>query len=114
MSRIKVEALGEEIVIEYDRASIVKMEEMGYNALDPTSKMYTNYEIMIYGGLLKHRPKTTWKEATEIASELNENYGMKEILEAISPMIQDVFFPGGIEKTKKKKIVFENSKTLKA
>lgn len=114
MSRIKVEALGEEITIEYDRTSIVKMEEMGYNALDPTSKMYTNYEIMVYGGVLKHRPKTTWKEATEIAEELNREYGLTAIMEAIVPMIQDVFFPGGIEKKRTKKIVFETAKTLKS
>ena len=104
MKRIKLEVLGKELVIEFDRESMIKMEEMGYNAIDPTSKLLTNFEIMIYGGLLKNQPKTTWKEAIEICEGIRTDYDTAEIMPVLSDMINDVFFPGGTKKKKSFKV----------
>ena len=80
MSYIDVErTIGDKtktIRLEYDRASIVEMEKMGYNAVNPSEKLYTNFEILIYGGMLKHQPKTTWKDAIDFAEFMKEEYGM--------------------------------------
>lgn len=85
----------ETIKLEYDRASIIEMEKMGYNAVNPSEKLYTNYEILVYGGMLKHQPKTTWKDAIEFAEFLQEEYGLLEILSNLNEMVNDVFILEG-------------------
>ncbi len=85
----------ETIKLEYDRASIIEMEKMGYNAVNPSEKLYTNYEILVYGGMLKHQPKTTWKDAIEFAEFLQEEYGLLEILSNLNEMVNEVFILEG-------------------
>lgn len=99
MSYIDVErTIGDKtktIRLEYDRASIIEMEKMGYNAVNPSEKLYTNYEILVYGGMLKHQPKTTWKDAIEFAEFLQEEYGLLEILSNLNEMVNEVFILEG-------------------
>lgn len=99
MSYIDVErTIGDKtktIKLEYDRASIIEMEKMGYNAVNPSEKLYTNYEILVYGGMLKHQPKTTWKDAIEFAEFLQEEYGLLEILSNLNEMVNEVFILEG-------------------
>lgn len=106
MSYIDVErTIGDKIKtirLEYDRASIVEMEKMGYNAVNPSEKLYTNFEILIYGGMLKHQPKTTWKDAIDFAEFMKEEYGMMEVIENLNEMVNEVFTLEG--KTGKKLI----------
>lgn len=85
----------ETIKLEYDRASIIEMEKMGYNAVNPSEKLYTNYEILVYGGMLKHQPKTTWKDAIEFAEFLQEEYGLLEILSNLNEMVNEIFILEG-------------------
>lgn len=102
MSYIDVDYKEKTLKIEYDRTSVLKMEELGYNAVNPTSKIYTNYEILVYGGLLKHQPKTTWKEGIEIADFMKEEYGMSDVIENLNEMVNEVFT---LEGKKGKKLV---------
>lgn len=99
MSYIDVErTIGDKtktIRLEYDRVSIIEMEKMGYNAVNPSEKLYTNYEILVYGGMLKHQPKTTWKDAIEFAEFLQEEYGLLEILSNLNEMVNGVFILEG-------------------
>lgn len=90
-SYIEFEMDEKTIKLEFNRDSIIKMEEMGYNAIDPTSKVMTNYEIMVYGGLLKHQPNTKWKDALVIADFLSKEYGMTEVVKHLSVMTNEVF-----------------------
>lgn len=91
MSYTVVEMDGKELKFEYDRTSIIKMEEMGYNAINPSSKIYTNFEILIYGGLLKNDPKLKWKDALPIFEFMKNEYGMMETIETLSSLVNDVF-----------------------
>ena len=102
MSRIRVEVEDKEYVIEYNRDSIIKMEEMGYDALNPASKFLTNFEIMVFGGLLKHQPDTSWKKAIEISEYLRSEYEIDKLIEALNGAINEVFFPKATGKKKKK------------
>ena len=100
MSYIEVEMNDKVLKLEYDRNSIVEMEKMGYNAIKPTEKIYTNFEIMVYGALLKHQPKTKWKDALEVVQFME--YGMMDTLQNLSEMINEVFI---LEGKKGKKLV---------
>lgn len=95
MSYIDIEMGEKTLKLEYDRNAIIKMEEMGYNSIDPSSKLLTNYEIMVYGGLLKHQPDTKWKEAIEFSKFLAEEYGIGDVVKELSPMINEVFHVEG-------------------
>lgn len=89
MSYIEIEDKG--LKLEYDRKAIIEMEKMGYNAINPSEHIYTNFEILVYGSLLKHQPKTKWENAVEIAEYLKEEYGMMEIIQNLSEMVNEVF-----------------------
>lgn len=95
MSYIDIERkIGDEaktIKLEYDRASIIEMEKMGYNAVNPSDKIYTNYEILVYGAMLKHQPKTTWKDGIEFANFMKAEYGMMDTIENLNEMVNEVF-----------------------
>lgn len=91
MSYIEVEMKDETLKLEYDRASIIEMEKMGYNAITPSERLYTNFEILVYGALLKHQPKTKWKDAVEICGFLKEEYGMMDVIQNLSEMVNEVF-----------------------
>lgn len=106
MAYIEIEMKDEILKLEYNRDSIIKMEEMGYNAIDPSSKIMTSYEIIVYGGLLKHQPDTTWKKAVEIAKFIQEEYGLTEALNSLAPMVNNVFQMEG----KGKKLITKGSK----
>lgn len=106
MAYIEIEMKDGTLKLEYNREAIIKMEEMGYNAVNPTSKIMTNYEIIVFGGLLKHQPKTTWTEALEIANYLTKEYGLTEVLSQLAPMVNDVFHMEG----KGKKLVVKGTK----
>lgn len=93
MSYIEIEDKG--LKLEYDRKAIIEMEKMGYNAINPSEHIYTNFEILVYGSLLKHQPKTKWENAVEIAEYLKEEYGMMEIIQNLSEMVNEVFMLKG-------------------
>lgn len=90
-SYIEIEMNGETLKLEYDRSSIIEMEKMGYNAVNPSSTLYTSYEIMVYGALLKHQPSTTWKQAIEISEFMANEYGMGNVIQELNPMVNEVF-----------------------
>lgn len=94
-SYIEFEMNDKVVKLEFDRDAIIRMEEMGYNAIDPSSKLMTNYEVMVYGGMLKHQPDTTWKQAIEAASFLAEEYGMLNVVKELNPMVNEVFHVEG-------------------
>lgn len=91
MSYIEVEMNDKKLVLEYDRKSIIEMEKMGYNAINPSEKLYTNFEILIYGALLKHQPKMKWDKAMEVIEFMKQEYGMMETVQKLSEMVNDVF-----------------------
>lgn len=95
MSYIEVEMKDETLKLEYDRTSIIEMEKMGYNAINPSEHLYTNFEILVYGSLLKHQPKTKWKDAVEICEFLKEEYGMMDVIQNLSEMVNEVFILEG-------------------
>lgn len=108
MAYIEIEKDDKIIKLEYDRDTIIKMEEMGYNAIDPSSKILTNYEIMIYGGMLKHQSNTKWKDAVEFAKYVSEEYGMMEVIQEMSKLVNEVF---QLEGKGNKKLIVKGTKT---
>lgn len=90
-SYIEVEKDGKTYKLEYDRTSIVKMEEMGYNATNPSAKLYTSFELLVYGGLLKHHPEMKWKDTIDFAEFMKEEYGMTDVLANLNEMVSEVF-----------------------
>lgn len=52
--------------------------------------------------MLKHQPKTTWKDAIDFAEFMKEEYGMMEVIENLNEMVNEVFILEG--KTGKKLI----------
>lgn len=91
MSYIEFEMKDEVLKLEYDRESIIQMESMGYNAINPSQRLYTNFEILVYGALLKHQPHTKWKNAVEVCEFLKEEYGMTDVLKNLNEMVNEVF-----------------------
>lgn len=89
MSYIEIEEKG--LKLEFDRKSIIEMEKMGYNVVNPSEHIYTNFEILVYGSLLKHQPKTTWENAIEIVEYLKEEYGMMEVVKNLNEMVNEIF-----------------------
>lgn len=105
MSLIEIEK-GENIyTLEYDRKAIIAMEDMGFNIFKPEEKFYTNFEIMIRGGLLKHHPHLSNAEQLEIIETCKNDYGMRPMYEELGDMISEVFTIEG-----KKKIVRKGKK----
>ena len=94
-SYIEIEMNDETLKFEYDRSAIIEMEKMGYNAINPTATVYTSYEIMVYGGLLKHQPSMTWKKAIEISEFMANEYGMLNVIQELTPMVNEVFHLDG-------------------
>lgn len=108
MAYIEIEMKEETLKLEYDRDAIIKMEEMGYNAIDPTSKgVLTAIEIMVHGGLLKHQPHVNWKKVVEVTEFMKTEYGLGEVVNVLVPMVNDVFQMEG----KGKKLVVKGTKT---
>lgn len=97
---IEVEMNGEKLKLEYNRDAIVKMEEMGFNIQEVTSKVYTTYETMVIGALVKNHSNKKMREAVNIAEYLADEYGLNEVMEKLSELYQDALHIKG--KSKKK------------
>ena len=70
---------------EYDKASIRKLEEKGYNFRELEKKPFTMMGVLFYGSLLKNHPNITFEEADKIYDE----YGDQELLKELDIMIEE-------------------------
>lgn len=102
MAYIEIEMKNEVFKLEYDRASIIAMEKMGYNAFDPTSQLYTNFEILVRGGLIKHHPRLRQDKIEEITDFIINEYGMLEASQNLSELVNEVFILNGKGKKMKR------------
>ena len=98
---IEVEMNGETLKLEYNRDAIVKMEEMGFDIQKVTSKVYTTYEKMVIGALVKNHSDKKMREAVNIAESLAEEYGLNEVMEKMTELYQDALH---IKSKSKKKL----------
>lgn len=87
--KIEVELNGEVLTLEYNRAAIVKMEEMGFDIREISSKIYTSYELLVTGALFKNHSKKKLSECVDIAEALAEEYGLEEMVSSLSELYQD-------------------------
>ena len=75
---MKIE-IDEKWTCEYDKASIRKLEEQGFNFKELENKPFTLLSVMFYGSLLKNHPNITTAEADKIYDEYGDQELMKEI-----------------------------------
>lgn len=92
---IEVEMNDETIKLEYNRDAIVKMEEMGFNIQEITSKPYSCYEKMLLGALVKNHSDKKMKEAVKIAEFMAEEYGLNEIMTSLSELYKEALHMEG-------------------
>lgn len=104
---IEVEMNGETLKLEYNRDAIVKMEEMGFNIQEVASKVYTSYETMVIGALVKNHSDKKMREAVNIAESLAEEYGLNEVMEKLTELYQDALH---IKGKSKKKLAIKGTK----
>lgn len=98
MKKITLNINEKEYIIEFNRQSLVMMEAEGFSLSKIEDKLITSMELMVYGGLTLHQPNIKWKEAIEVMDYLLAEYEMKDILETLSEMVNDVFPQVGNEK----------------
>lgn len=100
MSYIDIEMDEKELRLEYDRKSVIEMEKMGYNALNPGEKVYTTLELLVHGALLKHQPSITKTKAEKVCDFIVTEYGIPDAVQNLNEMLQEVYVLEG--KSKKK------------
>lgn len=104
---IEVEVNGEKLKLQYNRDAIVKMEEMGFNIQEVSSKIYTSYEQMVVGALVKNHSDKKFREMVDIAEYLAEEYGLNSVLENLTELYKEALH---VEGKKGKKLEIKGSK----
>ena len=97
---VQIEMEDKVYTLEYDRASVMEMEGMGYNAANPTDKLFTNFNLLIRGALLKHHRDLSKHTVDDIISYMEKEYGMIEIITVLSEMVNELFILEGKKKLK--------------
>ncbi len=107
MSFCKVEVGEKEYKLEYNRDSIVMMEEMGYNAFVESKTPLKDINIMTYGALYRHH-KFDEDRAGVICDEMIEEYGFLEVYKILQTLVAETYNVLPKSKKGKKKLVVTN------
>ena len=86
--------------LEYNRSSIVRMEENGFNVADIDKKPISTITLLIRGAFYMHNPSLTDSEIDEITEQVGNSVGL---VEGLVQMYQDALtsLAGGSKKDAK-------------
>ena len=107
MASILIKSSDKEYKLEYNRSSIVRMEECGFNVQDIEKKPLSTIVLLIRGAFYMHNPSLSDDEIDEIADQIggSEDF-IKELTEMYMGALQSLT---GDKKEKAKNFKWEKA-----